>query len=810
MPKSRLHSVVLPVAVDVPNASAKLPKITKSSTRPRSISLQLAPGHIIPPHSRPALLILTPLTSAEEQGLWSKTAAEIAPDVLLPFPPIPLHLDSVIAFRNNCCANITAMASLAADADSLLSDVALLVQKHAQIARHTAAFDREAADLQKQELSCAENIVAINERLHHFDALESANRLLRRSGSGLVTSRPHQLRDDVLAPLSAGVAFIDQHPSIRDASMHKSRFHNTMARGLSLIRDFLLGQLRDLSQRVTRMLAAPKPMPIDVVAYAEYTSFLKADDGRFPSWTRDLAKYAALFANHTSFLEDVLSVYFSNRSTILRPHLSRAAEAVTTTTDESRSSMLRLLSHLAAFVRLVQREYALCHAFFPVMPGNVGKSQWELYAGLLLEPMHDAVRPFILRVTSVSHLCQMALLMQKYTNDEEQDYENGDLILEYNGSENSYFQAPTDHTTYGSDSATFTGESDLAGQRTLSMSALLQPVSNDIQSRLIFRIQAYVDNSLSRYVPSLHDLQLSRRRESSKASLSSLNSATVSLDADFEENLFQDVYYPLAKALTLLSNIYELVNTEVFGDLAHYIVRASVQMLSGPLHSLASAHLGAVDALLYIISLLLLLKAQVSAYDIQYARNDYSIDFTSGLAAVWQRVRHGRVSLDRHGLAELARLLAPKIVNTMIDANLEIDRELNEAVGRFDTVVSAQLCTCLQANTNALKASTEFKDNLMVQIPQLLTQIRAYVDEDEVVEYLVDAAANAIMEAYSKFYEQLISDVPAEEREGLDDVLEPDALESFMGDIIATAMRHEEQAPIEFNENVLASLDLAS
>lgn len=771
MPRYRLESIVQRIASEIhPDQYHALEQPVSNPSRQRSLSLQSTCEN--QPSARIDPSPLTPFLTFESDQLWSQTLQSLGPSVVVHDTAIPSHLQSVIAFRDNCLVNSRAVAALSEDADTLLALVAALVQKHATIARHTAAFDQEAATLQLTELTYSMKLQAVDERLRHFDALDSATRLLRRSGTSLVSTRPEQLRDEILDPLEAAILFVDSHPLLRDAGVHRSRFHHVLARALALIRDHLLEELRGLANRVNKMLSPPKPMPVDVVMYTEYSNYLHTDNGSFLNWTQDLTRRAQSFPDLQSILDDVRSAYFNARVQVIRPNLVQSlSDSAANRNDDDQSPMQRLASDVAFFVRALGREHALYKAFF----GSHGYSAWLAYAQKILEPLYDSLRPLTLRITSVSYLCQMALLMEKYSDD--------DQLVDGNEFDSLYEVDRVDMDL----------EQDM---NSLKILPLLRPLTDDIQSRLIFRTQAYVDNRLAKYVPTTQDLNLSQRRTSLRVEKSVTKQDA--LDIEFPENLFPQVYLPLAKALTLLQNIHDLVNQQVFGDLAHYIVRVCVQFLGGPFKSLASVHMGPADALLYHLGLLILLKTQVSSYDIHYSRNDYSIDFTLGLSAAWQKMRQGGFRLSTTELLQLARALAPKIVSTMIDANLEIDQELNRAVSVFVANACAPTCACLD-EPDVQAATTAFKDNVLVHVPQILSLIRSYIDDDLVIEYLMEGVALTIMVSYEEFFQRVLLMTADGSRSALGDIMEADALEAFVSDIVANSLRQDHRNDPEEN-----------
>lgn len=109
----------------------------------------------------------------------------------------------------------------------------------------------------------------------------------------------------------------------------------------------------------------------------------------------------------------------------------------------------------------------------------------EFYTFLknVLDPLYDGIRLWVLKEVNISSLCQLTTLLQKYYEFEDLDDPNGSLV----------------------DSQSYFGIVQLD---TLKYGVLFQPLLDDAQHRLIFRIQNYIDTKLMKYKPSAMDLKI--------------------------------------------------------------------------------------------------------------------------------------------------------------------------------------------------------------------------------------------------------------------------------------------------------------
>ena len=291
------------------------------------------------------------------------------------------------------------------------------------------------------------------------------------------------------------------------------------------------------------------------------------------------------------------------------------------------------------------------------------------------------------------------------------------------------------------------------------------------------------------------------------------------LDVDYAENLFPDLYLPLGKSLTLLSNIYELINSMVFDDLAHYIVHACIELLKGGFLPLAIGHMGPIDGQLVYLNNLVILRNQINNFDIQYTRTDYTIDFTSGLSDIWQLIKDRKFGFNNGGILDLASRAAPKIINNMIDANYEIEFELRNAVTQFIDECSRTICYPLLVHDsesgNLVAVTSAFKDNLILNIPVYYGRIKLVIKDPVVTQFLMSNLSSLLVATYEDYYNKIDEKLETMDvllKDQLNDIMDVDTTYAFITDMITqlgddSESKSKANTP-EFNEEILSSLQL--
>ncbi|KAI5968306.1 COG3 [Candida margitis] len=795
MPRTRSKSTVSQIASDVlavNNDSTSLHEkiIPSPTTFRRSRSKSDSCG-------RPAPLIkydyLYPLCQQEEQLLWSKFVELFDYDVVLKDDDIKHinaeHLDSVLGFRSNLRRNRDQLRELTSQTDALLQSTNECFDKYKQISDETSDFDALANELLDKQNLYQQKYNKIHSNLKHFEHLESITKSLSKSGTHLLTNRRSFFINDILLHLDDSLDFMEMHPEFRDCELYKSRFRQCMTRALTLVRNYLSNELRGINDSVSMKLKhasdnSKQIVTIDLLIYNEFNTYLKYNEEVFHELVMELFKRSTKHEEYNGLINDVLTTYFQTRAKLLKQYIDKTSTIDKFYTKQFETDLVQTCQdQISYFKKIIEREFTLFSKFFnPLSYENELKTMiWEEFYNFLksvLDPLYDGVRLLVLKEVNISSLCQLTTLLQKYYEFEDGEDPNGSLI-----DTQSYFgSVQSDTIKYG---------------------VLFQPILDDTQNRLIFRIQNYIDTKLMRYKPSAVDLKIGHKKQSKMKTINTL-------DADYDENLFPDVYLPLAKAMTILSNIYELINSVVFDDMAHYIVHACIALLKGEYSKLIVAHLGVVEGKLSYLHNLIILRNQIKNFDIHFTRTDYSIDFTSGISDIWNMLRR-RSTTERGGFFEIAKRTVPRVINNMIDANYEIEVELNTAVSEFLTYCSNNICApIIQTKEDIInkKSLSQFKDNIIIKIPNLYNDIKSIVNDPVVTHFLMNNLTNIILLAYEEFLNNVNVQISKSE-DGEDiDLMEIDALSGFIGDIVNQLYEDEQQdAPI-FNEDILENLEL--
>lgn len=688
--------------------------------------------------------------------------------------------DHILAFKTDCDLNIEYFRDLMSESKAVLNNLTSLTIQYDKATKDTLNFATQSAALLKKLGDLEKKAQEVDNVLRMFEPLERISKTLISSGNHIIKTGK---LNTILQQLQDCLDFLAVHDNYKDSEFYTIRYRQCMTRGLTLVRNYLIEYLKKKQAAVTQQLQDKKlsGLKLDILMYSEFTSELDKQDEniKFPVLVIAIMDKCVSHNEYHGLGSDVMQQYFRLRLQLVQFYVQQQQNA--TQLQDQVGTVQYCQKSISIFKKLLEKEYTLFNRFFPVQTFNSlqqGVVYDELYSFFrqALEPLYDEVRNRILREVNITELCHLTNLLTSYFDFDE------DL---------SVVTAFDNKIEYGE---------------------LFEPMLNDSQARLIFRIQNYIDNRLLKYKPNPEDLQLGSRRKLGDSHPVRNN---LSLN-ESEENLFPDLYVPVGISLTILSNIYELVNSMVFDDVAHYIIHSCIFMLKNGAVKLAVAHLGPVDAKLFYLKNLVMLKNQLNNFDIQFVRTETSLDFISGIQELIQIFRNGQLYVkfnEKGGLLELVKKSAPKVINDMIDAKHEIELELSNSVNEFVTECANSICEPIlgESSLTLKERAVNLNDNILMKLPQIYKQIELFINEDEIIRYLLDKLSNLILSTYEAYYKTLEEKIAKKEiaSDEMDDIMEPETFYNFLSEAIVTLNDQAFQGsePIQFNEAILLELD---
>lgn len=596
--------------------------------------------------------------------------------------------------------NYDSLVEKSSDIIQILSD---LTFKYDTVTKETYEFQEQSDKLINEYSSYSELNEQVNDYLHYFELLDTFTRRLNNPSPNIVRKNSFK---KMLSQLDECLGFIDEHKDFKDYETYNLRFKQCLVRALTLIRNYVVNNLKSIRDDLSAKVRATKVNSVtqDALIYTRFES----DSEFLYDVSADLINRAESNEELEGLLSDCFNFYFSTRTRLIQPKIWEHLK-LSNDHDTNKTLVQFSQSNISFFTKIFRDEFELFHKIFP----RDSKDALLHWFQQLCEPLNDTLRNSVLRESSISALCELATLLDKY--------------YEYDDEEEQQFEMEKLSAYEDNDKPAFAN---------VDLGAVFHPILQDVQSRLVFRAQVYVDENIVKYRPSIKDFQIGHRKKSEAQDDPDPDSST--LTGSSNKNALKNCYPPLNKGISLLSKMYQLVSSSVFDDMAHNIVHDCIISLRQAYH-VAKPTIGKLDSELFFLKNLLMLKVQLQTFDIEYVSNETFLDF-SGIGDIINKIRNGSSVFNEGGILELVRESVPKVVNNMIDARTELQTELRNIVHEFTEDAVQQIVEPI-ANPEAETAETDslnLKDNIEASFPRLKSEIEIFIEDGQIVTSLID------------------------------------------------------------------------
>ena len=543
--------------------------------------------------------------------------------------------------------------------------------------------------------------------------------------------------------------FLEQHTTFKDYENYKFKFKQQLVKLCDtlvkyLIQIFLQNAINDVSANLAKLNESSNAQSArETLLYNKFAmncndfsffqniilnSFVKYGSTKF--FTKDLQRC----------MEQTYNSYFEMREKLLKQYIWLQVDAIVLNDKDNGSLMKFIQDNILYFSSLFEKELEIFNKFFNQdFDGKTDVlNEWFMS---LCEPFYDSCRIRVIRESNISLLCDCVTLLSKY-------YEFEDGSQEY--------EIQFKH---------------------IKFNKIFEPIIQDIQSRLIFKSQLYVEKNIINYKPSSTEFQITGGKQSlaqlRKKNL--INDDNAELLNQYLETLLvfntevnHSYYLPMLKSLALLSKLYQMISSTIFDELAHQIVHDGLVSME-----LAWQKSGkpTLDKTLVYLSNLLFFKDQIQNFDIQYVSTETYIDF-SGVNGLWNLLNSTieKTSqppqipsrFDRENgtlsntLTSLANNFMPKVVNNMLDARTELIVELRNVINLF-TQLSTDLITKNLFNKESREADEVGNSSNLVQsveeeIPRIFKEISLHFNDETVISQLMQSVKENLIAGYLSYF----------------------------------------------------------
>ncbi|KAK5089544.1 Golgi transport complex subunit 3 [Exophiala xenobiotica] len=622
---------------------------------------------------------------------------------------------------------------LLASTTATLDQLADISKAFRSVDQQTSAFQAKSASILEEQRQNDRLATDLAENLKYYEPLERITRRMNAPGAGNFV-RTQDFRD-MLLTLDECIDYMQTHPKQKEAELYRSRYKQLLTRALTLVRNTFMAGARDVTDEVGRRITDKQANVNETLLSSLLYAKFRVDAPLMKDLGLEIQKRAVPPADadpgtegeYQSLMNELHQAFATCRFKLMLPIIQQKVSQIATA-PTARDLVAFARSSITYVRGVCLDEFELWEEWFHGQRGVYD------FLETLCEPLFDQLRPKIIHETKLSKLCSLVTLLQtRYLNTDDED------------------EAP-DPTQ-------------------LDFASLIQPALEDAQTRLVFRTLALLRDEIEYYKPTTEDLDyprrvseaptpksaapLSGRKTSNIAAATEDDSGDESTPNIWSRNRLLELSYPtLPRAIRLLSRIYRLVNSSVFDDLAHQIVHSTTHSLVNASNQISTKS-SPMDAQLFLLRHLLLLKSQIVAFDIEYVSSDVQFDF-SGMTSTFYELR------DRGGLfnpRSWVRLftsggLIPRVVENMLDAKAELDGQLRTVINDFTAGFAKTMTSSLKTTSKPEDATAAVREKVQKEVPILRAKLEQYLDDLRTRETLVAAVEDQVVQAYEAFFEE--------------------------------------------------------
>lgn len=691
-------------------------------------------------------LAITPLTDREKAAIWQREEKrnENSIDLDLDDELVINNIESNFAnelsvrkaqeFRDFLTQTKAQNDAFVTDVEGIVSQLETLLAIHKNVTIQTRDFQSESTSL-IDELESYETLYNdLRDKFAIFQDLESIVKRLNTANNSKIVLKS-SFQNDILSKLDTCLLSVNDpaHAKYKDIDSYKYRFKQCMIRALTLIRNYLINYLKTAESKViTTINELPKDKDNSIVIDALINKNFSDSLSSFYSLFAEIYRRINGNDDYFNLLDDIYNQYFKTRSSlvhtyIIQPHMR---DSVNFNTD-----LLSLAnSNLKFFAKLIEREFDIFRNLFFLPPNEITETidnsanltAAHKFFESLLDPLYYLLRNKILRESDINSLCEMVSLLRSYTE------------MENDTTEFSQYLA--------------------LQQNRIDYDELLQPVLEDTQTRLVFRIHKFVETNIVNYKKTGKELIISNKPVAAATSDINPNADYIDDNIMLNSNM---IYPPIINSIKLLTKIYQLLNQSVFDDITSSIVHLSLLSLESNFSNISS-----IDCKLYEIRSLILFKEYINTFEIEHARKETSLDF-SGLKKLYTKFleRNTKIELkstEHESLFNLILGSIPKVVNDYVDCRIELQIELRNVVHEFikitsKTFVEPLFSTPLEELTaeKVNTINTKLISNIRSELPRLKILIKDYIRDNRTSTFLLDGIQEEIQNEYTLFYDSV-------------------------------------------------------
>lgn len=484
---------------------------------------------------------------------------------------------------------------------------------------------------------------------------------------------------DLLNKIDANIDFMEKNPSFKESGVYLVKYKHCRSKAMNLMRNYLF----NLFDKATESITNPKEGTGATDPRDSSDATLALFYGRFQTMLpkarpviEQVESRSYKRDEYDSLLGECHRHYLNRRGSVLGPGVEGALRSVK---DRYNGDHCTLVRHACALLLHASvDEHRLFYQFF-AKPSPFLAS----YLEGLCTWLYDLLRPFIVNINHLETLAELCCILRI------------EMLEEHVQNNLEPLQ----------------GFGNVCTQ-----------LLHDVRERLVFRAHIYLQTDVLNYNPSpgdlaypeklkmMEDIAESIREENRQTRMKkiSVSSNDYTTGSSGGENIvgrnhlgleplgqkcsmanspadLHGMWYPtVRRTLVCLSRLYRCVDRPVFQSLSREAIDhcvASIEMAKEKIEARSSL----LDAELFQIKHLLILREQIAPFQVDFTVKEYSLDFSKVKTAAFGLLekRSRLFALSNNALLEFLLESAPRMKEQLIDSRKHVDAKLKSSCQRF-------------------------------------------------------------------------------------------------------------------------------
>jgi len=543
----------------------------------------------------------------------------------------------------------------------------------------------------------------LNELKSDIEAKESlfkdADKIVAQTANHLLNS---ETLTKLLDEIDVCLKFFRAHPTYKDSAKYEVKCRAAASKILVYVKD----SFRSALERSVDLHGHSVSGDRESTSFDLFYGRLKIIAPRFHGIMLHLSNAAispdsALKDDFESALQENLNIFISSRQKLVFQSLQFTLEDSVKKFERDHCSLVRSAS--VSLFHLLRDEEALMLEFFPVL-SNIGNAA-EDYFDSICQIFYDHLRPKIVKLHHLETLSEISSILKV------------ELMEHTMASSNT--DAPSN----------------------ISFNGSITQLWQDVQERLVYRSYIFIKTDISDFSPHDGDLLYPEKLEM----MLSIAEDSTATKSDSPADIHGMWYPTVRRTLMCLSKIYRSVEKAIFQEVAHEALKACIDSI---VHASTMIKLRKTkfDGQLFLIKHLLILREQITPFNIVQSSTETSLDFS-----------HYR---RQQSLNNLVANALPEVKELHMDYRREVDRLLKLTCESFIHEATHNVVGGLVLPMELLKTTkaaalnqkiTEAMKHMKKVVPLVQEKMSLYLANKETEFILYKPIRVSILETFSKF-----------------------------------------------------------